>query len=175
MLARRLVTGNDEQGRSHAVSDGYSPGRFDLLTAQFDVMWSTVSTPPPVTGDDDPADVDKFAQLPAPGGINWVVLRMPPQSETDAVDHGSDEFIAASSRFDTGGTTEPGDSGWHRTNTLDFAIVISGEIDLELDDGVHRLGPGDCVVQRATRHRWRNPGEVPCILSGVLISGESAR
>ena len=172
MLARRLVTGFDERGRSCAISDGQSPGQFDLLTAQIDVMWTTDSTPPTVTGENDPADVDRFAQLPAPGGINWVVLRVPPQSESDAVDTNSDEFAEASSLFDSGGTAEPGKTGWHTTNTLDFIIVISGEIDLELDDGVRRLRPGDCVVQRATRHRGRNPGDVPCILSGVLISGE---
>ena len=107
MLTRRLVTGTDNLGRSRAVTDGYSPGRFDLMTAQFDVMWRTVSTPPTLTGDEDPADVDRFGQLPAPGGINWVVLRVPPQSESDAVDRDSEEFISASARFATGGVTEP--------------------------------------------------------------------
>ncbi len=174
MLARRLVTGIDSDGRSHAAFDGPSPGRFDLLTTQFDVMWTTSSSPPAVDEDRDPADVDRFAQLPAPGGINWVMLRVPPESESEAVDRESDEYAEAMSRFDTGGTAEPGDSGWHTTDTLDFIVVVSGQIELELDDGVHLLAAGDCIVQRATRHRWRNPGDEPCILSGVLISLESS-
>ncbi|MEE8362535.1 MAG: cupin domain-containing protein [Dehalococcoidia bacterium] len=172
MRVRRIVTGNDTEGRSEVVSDGFSPGHFDLITDEFDVLWQTDSTPPDLSGTRDPADVERFAQLPPPGGINWVVLRVPPQAQADTVDRTSPEFAEAMARFDTGGTEEPGGAGWHTTNTLDFVTVVSGRIDLELDDGVHHLGPGDCVVQRGTRHRWVNPYDQPCVMTGVLISAE---
>ncbi|HCV28532.1 MAG TPA: hypothetical protein DGB32_09410, partial [Dehalococcoidia bacterium] len=72
--------------------------------------------------------------------------------------------------FDDGGAMEQDEPGWHTTDTLDFGMVISGEIDLDLDDGVHHLKPGDAIVQRATRHAWRNRSDKPCVMSFVLIS-----
>jgi mannose-6-phosphate isomerase-like protein (cupin superfamily) len=58
----------------------------------------------------------------------------------------------------------------HMTDTVDYGIVLSGEIWLELDDGakVH-LKPGDCVVQNGTHHAWRNRGSVPCLMAFVMI------
>ena len=58
----------------------------------------------------------------------------------------------------------------HRTDSLDYAIVISGEIDMELDDGVSvHLAAGDVVVQRGTIHNWINRGSVPCVIAFVLL------
>ena len=63
--------------------------------------------------------------------------------------------------------------GMHTSDTLDYGIVIRGEVILELDDGktVH-LRQGDCVVQNGTRHRWRNPLPEPCLMAFVLIGGQ---
>jgi quercetin dioxygenase-like cupin family protein len=63
--------------------------------------------------------------------------------------------------------------GMHTSDTLDYGIVIRGEVILELDDGktVH-LRQGDCVVQNGTRHRWRNPLSEPCLMAFVLIGGQ---
>ena len=63
----------------------------------------------------------------------------------------------------------------HRTETLDYAILLSGECDLELDDGamVH-LVQGDIVVQRGTMHAWVNNGTQPCVFAFVLIDAEPA-
>jgi len=63
--------------------------------------------------------------------------------------------------------------GMHTSDTLDYGIVIRGEVILELDDGktVH-LRQGDCVVQNGTRHRWRNPLSEPYLMAFVLIGGQ---
>ena len=59
----------------------------------------------------------------------------------------------------------------HRTSTLDYAVVISGEIDMELDDGVSvHLGAGDVIVQRGTIHNWVNKSAEPCVIAFVLIA-----
>ena len=59
----------------------------------------------------------------------------------------------------------------HRTDTIDYAVVISGEIDMELDDGISvHLKAGDVVVQRGTIHNWVNNGAVPCVIAFVLIA-----
>jgi mannose-6-phosphate isomerase-like protein (cupin superfamily) len=63
--------------------------------------------------------------------------------------------------------------GMHASDTLDYGIVIRGEMILEVDDGktVH-LRQGDCVVQNGTRHRWQNPLSEPCLMAFVLIGGQ---
>lgn len=170
MIVRRVVTGVSDEGKSEVVCDGRTPGHFDLAVSEFDVLWQTDSTPPDLRGSDDPADVDHYAMQPPPGGIKWIVLTIPPEKESSAVDRSTPEFAELMSKFDDGGVMEPGGSGWHTTQTLDFVTVLSGEIDLELDDGITRLKAGDCVVQRGSRHRWVNRSDGPCVLSGVIIA-----
>jgi mannose-6-phosphate isomerase-like protein (cupin superfamily) len=65
---------------------------------------------------------------------------------------------------------EPDAPGMHTTSTIDFEVVLEGEVWLELDDGeeVH-LRPGDCVVQNGTRHAWRNHGSVPARLAVFIV------
>lgn len=60
--------------------------------------------------------------------------------------------------------------GMHKTPTIDYGIVLQGEITLELDCGSVNLAAGDIVVQRATAHAWRNYGDTPCVMVFVLIS-----
>ncbi|MDA1279453.1 MAG: cupin domain-containing protein [Chloroflexi bacterium] len=160
----------NENGKSEITLDGQSPGHFDLAVSEFDVMWLTASTPPDLKGTADPADVDQYVMKPPPGGIKWVVIRIPPESESVLVDRSSPEFTKLMARFDDGGVMEPGGNGWHTTETLDLITVLLGEVDLELDEDVTRLRAGDCIVQRGTRHRWVNRGNVPCVLSGVIIA-----
>ena len=60
--------------------------------------------------------------------------------------------------------------GMHTTDTIDYGIVMSGEVWLELDDGAEvHLRPGDCVVQNGTRHAWRNKGSETCIMAFVMV------
>jgi quercetin dioxygenase-like cupin family protein len=70
---------------------------------------------------------------------------------------------------------EPDHPGMHTTDTVDYEYVVSGEIDLELDDGatVH-LVAGDTVVQNGTRHAWRNRGTEPCTMVVVLVGAHRA-
>ena len=61
----------------------------------------------------------------------------------------------------------------HRTSTVDYAAVLSGEIDMELDDGVSvHLKQGDVLVQRGTIHNWANRGKVPCVSAFVLVAAK---
>ena len=68
---------------------------------------------------------------------------------------------------------EPENPGMHTTDTVDIDVVISGEVDLELDDGseVH-LKAGDCVIQNGTRHAWRNRSDKPAVLFVTLLGAE---
>jgi quercetin dioxygenase-like cupin family protein len=60
----------------------------------------------------------------------------------------------------------------HRTDSIDYAVVISGEIDMELDDAVVQLKAGDVLVQRGTIHNWINRGFEPCVIAFVLIDAK---
>ena len=61
----------------------------------------------------------------------------------------------------------------HRTDSIDYLVVLSGEIDMELADTVVHLKAGDVLVQRGTIHNWINRGPEPCVLAGVLIDAKS--
>ena len=61
----------------------------------------------------------------------------------------------------------------HRTETIDYAVVISGEIDMRLDEGVVRLCAGDVLVQQATLHDWVNNGREPCVIAFVLVPAKA--
>ena len=70
---------------------------------------------------------------------------------------------------------EPDNPGMHTTDTIDFEVVLSGEVILELDDGAEKvLRPGDTVVQNGTRHRWTNHGSVPAVVAVLLIGARRA-
>ena len=60
----------------------------------------------------------------------------------------------------------------HRTDSIDYAVVMSGEIDMELDDTVVHLKAGDVLVQRGTIHNWRNNGTEPCLIAFILIDAK---
>jgi quercetin dioxygenase-like cupin family protein len=60
----------------------------------------------------------------------------------------------------------------HRTDSIDYIVVISGEIDMELDDSVVRLKAGDVMVQRGTIHNWVNRGAAPCVLAVILVDAK---
>jgi mannose-6-phosphate isomerase-like protein (cupin superfamily) len=62
----------------------------------------------------------------------------------------------------------------HRTETIDYAVVLSGEIDMQLDDSVVHLRAGDVLVQQATMHDWINRGSVPCVIAFVLVPATPA-
>lgn len=152
MIVRRVVTGVDAEGKSKVTHDGDSPGYFDLSISEFDVMWLSDSASPNLRGVDDPADVDRYVMMPPPSGIKWVAIRIPPESVSDAVDRSTPEHAALMAKFDDGGVFEPDGGGWHATQMLDLVTVISGEIELELDDGITKLKAGDCIrLHRSAR------------------------
>lgn len=184
MRARRVVTGHDPAGTAVVVSDGPAPRSHEyrhipgLVEA---LVWATDG--PVETGRADrPRQSDPTATassyVPRPGGTRLIWLQIPP----DAVFQGAtldgeaarqEQLIASpglAERF------EPDSPGMHATPTTDYAIVVSGTLWLELDGGVEtRLDPGDVVIQRSTRHAWRNHGDTPAVLVVVLVgNGASA-
>jgi uncharacterized cupin superfamily protein len=174
MRIRRLVTGLDAEGRAVIVSDGSPPRNRDLehvpgmSTA---MLWATAPGEPlPLDGADPTPRVR--SQVPLPGGSCFLVVRFPPDSVY--ADPGFDAAAAdAEQRAASPGIAElfePDNPGMHTTDSVDYVIVLDGEIWLELDDGqLSRLRAGDAVVQNGTRHAWRNLGREPATLAVVQV------
>jgi len=170
---RRVVTGHDADGKAVFASDEVVPPITTGLSASssFHVLWG---------GDDAPHFPDDGAlplfttYFPPVGGFRFGMFTLPPHGEPGP---GPDVDIAAAiaeMRRALPGMLdymEPGAPGMHTTDTIDFEVVLSGEVTLELDDGaVVHLRTGDTVVQNGTRHRWGNPGAEAARLA-VFICG----
>ena len=167
MTTRRVVTGVDAGGKSFFVHDGPTPGTLDLGRALNDEIWVDDPAAPDPGAARDPVASGRFSLEPPPGGSVVRVFTFEPASREDLPS--ADEIAEAAARFDTGDAMEPENPGMHTTQTIDYGIVLSGEIDLELDSGEVHLRAGDVVVQRATRHAWRNRSSEPCTMAFVLI------
>lgn len=171
MPTRRIVTAINEDGKSYVLLDGPTPGHVEIGPIVFDELWTTDSSPPELAGAGDPADVDRAVLEPPAGGVKWRVVTFPPEGALDMAALSPEALAEIAERYDGGDAhDDPDDIAWHRTDSIDFGVVLSGEIDLELDAGEVHLTAGDCVVQRGTRHAWRNRGSEPCMVSFVLVS-----
>jgi len=167
---RRVVTGHDPSGQATVASDGPAPRTHDFRHVpgmSATMIWATAPGQPAGAADPTPG---LASQLPAPGGTCFVIVRFPPDAalgEVDPVAASAEHRMASpglAERF------EPGSPGMHVTDSVDYVLILDGAIWLDLDDGkAIRLGPGDTVVQNATRHAWRNLGDEPATLAVVHV------
>ena len=174
MQIRRVVTGQDAAGRAVVVSDGPPPRHHDLVHVpgmSTAMLWATGPGEPLRADGADPTP-QVVSQLPAPGGTCFVIVRFPPDSVF--TDPGFDAAAAdAEQRLTSPGIAErfePDHPGMHTTDSVDYVVVLAGEVWLELDDGqLSHLRAGDTVVQNGTRHAWRNLGTEPVTLAVVQV------
>jgi mannose-6-phosphate isomerase-like protein (cupin superfamily) len=171
---RRVVTGRGGAGRAMVISDGPPPRSHDLVHVpgmSTALLWATAPGEPLQASGADPTP-QVVSQLPLPGGTCFLIVRFPP----DAVftDPGFDAAAAAAEqRLASPGIAErfePDNPGMHRTDSVDYIVVLAGEVWLELDGGhLTRLQAGDTVVQNGTRHAWRNRSTEPVTLAVVQV------
>ena len=170
MTTRRVVTAIDEHGKSYFKHDGPTPGRVELGLFIDDEIWIDDPARPDPAGDHDPATAEVFKLEPPAGGSSIRIFTFLPDTG-ETLD--PEVLVAGATRFDTGDAMETDNPGMHTTATIDYGIVLSGNVSLELDAGEVDLGPGDVVVQRATRHAWRNRSGQPCVVAFVLIGSSN--
>ncbi|HUG13986.1 MAG TPA: cupin domain-containing protein [Thermomicrobiales bacterium] len=171
MTRKRLVTGVDSHGRSVIVNDGPWPGQWDRGENDYDdYLWVITRIPAPL--DVTETTSDGIVRL-VPSGDEVVVRVVTLQPQAVLARLSDAEIEARHSRRDYAEMEElPDRPNMHSTPTLDVIVVLSGEVDLELDSGqVAHLKPGDSVVQRGTAHAWRVTGDVPCVMTGVTVRG----
>jgi mannose-6-phosphate isomerase-like protein (cupin superfamily) len=159
---RRIVTGHDAAGRSVIVAKD-EVGELPLGpgAGSWNVWHSDGPARYPDDGSEPPATSSVF---PPVGGFRLSIVRLR-AGGTQAFDAFIAETLAK--------VADPGRPGMHKTATTDFDLVLSGELVLELDDGVEEaLGPGDIVVQNGTRHRWINRGETDAMWAAFTVGAE---
>lgn len=140
---RRVVTGHDDEGRAKVIIDEQVANVFSHRPgAEYSVIWSTDSLPVNNDGNADPSG--KTIGTTIPGGSVFRVVSFGPG-------------VAPRN---------------HRTDSIDYAVVMSGEIDMELDVGNVHLKAGDVLVQRGTIHNWVNRGSTPCVIAFALIAAK---
>lgn len=172
----RVVTGHDPDGKAIVASSGPLPSVVEIQAIPgtlFHEVWETHATPAPIDNDADPT-TGPLALPPPRHGTRIRFVDIPPDTP-DFLAHGAarmkDAFAQAG---DAAVSTVKEDSPhplMHRTESIDYGIVIDGEMTLVLDDSEVLLKPGSVVVQRGTNHAWANRSGRPCRMLFVLIDG----
>ena len=162
-VVRRVVTGHTPEGRAVFVSDApVEPIEFGAGGA-YHVLWGGDE---PARFPDDGSPPTWSAPFPPVGGHRFLLMTLPVGATRDAKDEQLSSFLAES----LGDIMERDEPGMHKTATIDFEVVLSGRIGLELDGRAEVvLGPGDVVVQNGTRHRWHNRGSEPATMAVIVI------
>jgi quercetin dioxygenase-like cupin family protein len=169
---RRVVTGHNARGRSIVVSDGPSPhvltipGRTDFALTN---LWVTDGAPASNGGNADAAARPVVLE-PPPSGTIFRVVEFPPDQAPGGFDRkAAFAAMGAARAMDPDASRHP---GMHKTDTVDFALVLSGEIWALMDDDETLLRAGDTLVQRGTNHAWSNRSDRPCLVAFILVSAK---
>jgi quercetin dioxygenase-like cupin family protein len=145
---RRIITGHDETGQGRVLNDGPAPASYMIGDgATFHDMWVTSTSPVAIAGSEDEPVRTGETLGPPLDGTRVRIVDMPP------------------------GTRSP----MHRTESVDYGVVLAGEITLVLDDGsATTVHAGELVVQRGTDHAWENRSNAPARILFVLVAGRFA-
>ncbi len=175
---RRVVTGNDGNGRAMVVSDGpagnvkQSPHRPGVIITN---LWMTDAMPAKVRGEGD-AGERLVALEPVASGTNFRIVEFPPEQDyigqVDA-EGARHAFAEMGGEHAIVGGEKPRHPFMHRTQTLDYALILTGEIYLVLDDSEVLMKAGEVCVQRATNHAWSNRSKAAARVAFVLVDGET--
>lgn len=172
---RRVVTGTDAAGRSIFLMDGPSPHVYRRTAESVTVteLWETRSSPASNVGDADAIDHPLRLHPPERGSSFRMLCFMPERMQKAALakqmaagDDGTG--IVSAMRGGSGGR----EAGFHKTDTTDYAIVVSGEIYALMDEGELLLKAGDVLIQRGTNHAWSNRSDAPACIAFVLVDAE---
>lgn len=174
---RRIVTGHDPEGRTVFLSDAPSPHVMHLPgVSNFGVtdLWRTQASPARNDGPDDTCGMPITLAPPASGSV-FRMVEFPPDREYINVGAWSRD-AAFAGLGESGAKALEADAArhemMHQTDSVDYAIVVSGEIWAVLDRGEVLMRPGDVLVQRGTRHAWSNRSAQQCLVAFVLIDAQ---
>ncbi|MBL8384019.1 MAG: cupin domain-containing protein [Burkholderiales bacterium] len=166
---RRVVTGHTADGRSTFVYDGIAANvripRDEPEVAMTD-LWVTREAPASNAGVADAADYPMALAPPARGTV-FRIVELPPDARRSFSNLEHLDGVQARAA----GKRHP---GFHKTHTVDYIVVLEGEVWALVDTGEVLLRRGDCLVQRGTSHAWSNRSDKPVLLAGVLVDAQPA-
>lgn len=172
----RVVTGHDAQGRSIVSSAGALPSVVEIAAIPgtvFHEVWNTSTSPVRVDNGADPT-LGPLVLSPPANGTRMRFVDIPPDTEEFLASARHKMQDAFSQIGEVEASTVRADSPhplMHRTESVDYGIVIEGEMTLVLDRGEVALKPGSVVIQRGTNHAWANRSGKPCRMLFILIDG----
>lgn len=176
-VPRRVITAVRE-GRAVLVSDGPTPNahHYESLPGMMtSVIYTTAAVPSlPVPANETAPPHGRL--VPAPGETSLLIVTFPPDSifASPTFDPAASDTEQHDFAPDFAATFDPANPGKHQTDSIDYDIVLDGEIWLELDDETVHLHAGDVVIQGAARHAWRNNGNRSATLCFVLIGVQTS-
>ena len=166
---RRIVTGHDAKGKAVVLFDGAQQAQQRGQNG-ITMLWVTTEFPVDATVSSDMAKTPVGVPPPVNGTIFRIVDFSPMPANAPPVDH---HQILLSMGIDPATQGHARHANTHRTKTIDYAIVLDGEIDMLLDDAEVHVKAGDVLVQQATNHAWVNSGSKPCRIAFILIDSKT--
>ena len=171
MRVRRVVTGHDTNGKAVFASDEHVDSLTVALVpgAEWHRLWGADQVP---TFPDEGGPTAQPSYFPPVGGYRFGFYTVPPGTASAPAGLDLQAGLAEIEEKLPGllAYLEPDNPGMHTTDTIDFEVILSGEVILELDDGAEKvLRPGDTVVQNGTRHRWVNRGTEPAVFAVFMV------
>lgn len=173
---RRIVTGENSSGRSVVLADGPTPNGVVFAHGPqcAQVVWTTEPGAASFEEGYDPAPADrKFKIGPVAGGTLLRIVDFPPDELYDI--EKSKEFLAEIGGDDARDRNNPRHFFFHKTDTIDYAIILEGEIYALLDEDDVLMKAGDVMIQRATNHSWSNKSGKTCRIAFVLVDTHEAK
>jgi mannose-6-phosphate isomerase-like protein (cupin superfamily) len=169
---RRVVTGDDANGRSRIIEDGPSPAVRTVAERpgyRVTNLWCTAAAPSPIA-EADAIEAHRGVSPPTNGTV-LRIIDIPPEPEDPQELQRALEATFSNMYNDAHRAVKPGEHpGMHRTDTIDYALMLQGELVAILDDEETVLRAGDVLIQRGTRHAWANRSGAPARIAFVLIA-----
>jgi hypothetical protein len=171
---RRIVTGHNKAGKSFILMDDPAPNAASPPAAPQlvnTVLWITDGSPASNRGNEDASPKGRQLGIEPPsGGSVFRIVDFPPDKVFEGIDvRKLMEEVGGGHALDKGKARH---AMFHKTHTVDYAIVLEGEIWAMLDEGETLMGPGDVLIQRGTNHSWSNRSDQNCRIAFILIDAE---
>jgi len=173
---RRYVTGHDSDSRSIVQFDDHAPNSTELAGwpgAGVTEIWVTGEMPVDNGGAED-RSLRPLRHDPTPLGTIFRIVEIPPESRAGAMD-ADQAFEQLGSRNKPSAEDRERHPTMHKTDSLDYLVVLKGEMTMLMENGEALLKAGDCIVQRGTNHAWINRGTEPVLLAAVLVDARPVR
>jgi len=169
---RRVVTTIDKNDKAVVLFDGANPHKKVRPTTNtvMRMLWVTDQAPADLCGTGDRAAIDIGIMPPLSGSV-FRIVEFPPET-AESRNLASDTMHRSLGDAAPKRGLPPRHPAMHRTRTVDYAIVMAGEIDMLLDDSEIHLKAGDVLVQQGTNHAWVNRGSEPCRIAFILIDAK---